>query len=236
MSLNYQVRNAGKRAGEVYIYDQIGANFWGDGISANQFKDDLKSLGQVDLIRVRVNSPGGVMFDGIAMYNLLKSHPARIEVDIDGMALSAASVIAMAGDEIRIASNAMMMIHNPQGAAYGDSSALRDTADLMDQAKVGLVNTYVQRTNIDASSIETMMDAETWFTAAEAVESGFADSVTGELAVAACFDPSQFARVPDKIKLLVNAQTNVIKFPVLNRMRPRIDDMRRRAELRMKTA
>jgi hypothetical protein len=105
----------------------------------------------------------------------------------------------------------------------------------MDQAKVGLVNTYVQRTGIDAGRIEAMMDDETWFTAAEAVEAGFADSVTGELAVAACFDQTKFQRVPPKIKALINAR-NVVPFHALNRFAPRIADMRRRAELRMKSA
>jgi ATP-dependent Clp protease protease subunit len=92
---------------------------WFGGMSAKTFVTELQKLGKVDVINLHINSPGGSVFDGVAIYNSLKSHPARIEVDVDALAASIASVIAMAGDEIRIAENAMMMIHDPTGVAIG---------------------------------------------------------------------------------------------------------------------
>lgn len=231
--LNYRLRNAGKKALEVYIYDAIG-DFWGEGISAKRFADDIRAAGQVDLITVRINSPGGLMFDGIAMYNVLDRHPARVEVDVDGMALSAASIVAMAGDEIRIAANAMMMIHNPQSIALGDADAMRHEAEVLDQAKVGLVNTYAARSAGDAKEISDMMDAETWFTAQEAVDAGLADVVTGELAIAACFDPTRYRNVPARLKALANRRSPT---PALDLYTARIAAQARRLnELRRQSA
>lgn len=192
---NYRMKAARQRL-EIFLYDVIGADFWGEGVTAKQFAADLKAAGKVDLINVRINSPGGNVFDGLAIYNNLAQHPARVEVDVDGMALSIASIIAMAGDEIRIAANAMMMIHNPHGFAAGDAAELRRQADLMDQVKGNLINTYVARTKRDAVEISGWMDDETWFTAQDAVDNGFADSVTEELAVAASCDTARFRNIP----------------------------------------
>jgi ATP-dependent Clp protease protease subunit len=226
--VNYKIRNAGKRSAEIYIYDAIG-EMWGEGISAKRFTDDIKALGMVDLISLRINSPGGVAFEGLAIYNVLERHPARIEVDIDSMALSIASVIAMAGDEIRIAANAMMMIHNPHGVAMGTSDDLRARADVMDQMKLGLVNTYAVRTKRNQGEIANMMDDETWMTAQEAVDMGFADVVTGEVAIAASFDPHQFKNVPARFR----AKARGSDTPVMDIYQAR---MRRLDELRTSTA
>ena len=131
-------------------------------------------------ITVRINSPGGDVFDGFAIYNLLAQHPAKINVKVDGWAASAASVIAMAGDTIEMAANALMMIHNPWTMAIGDSVSMRKSADLLDQIKGSILTTYQAKTSMDEADIAALMDAETWFDAKGAVEAGLATAIVGK--------------------------------------------------------
>lgn len=189
------------KTGEIWLYDQVGDGYFG-GMSAKTFVKELTALGKVDTVNLHINSPGGNVFDGIAIYNALKSHPARVVVDVDGVAASIASVIAMAGNEIRIADNAMMMIHDPYTVSVGNAAELRKSADLLEQVGGVIVDTYAKRTGKAPADIAAMMAEETWFTAQDAVEHGFADQHTTELRVAACanFDFSAFRRTPDRIK------------------------------------
>lgn len=197
---NTQFRAAGKR-GEIWLYDQIGDSFWGEGISAKTFQRELSALGKVDEISLRINSPGGDVFDGLAIYNQLKTHPARVVVDVDGLCASIASVIAMAGDDIRMASNAMMMIHNPHGMAVGDAAEMQRVAALLDQVKGALVDTYAGRTGRSRSDLQAWMDDETWLSAEDAVQHGFADAVTGAQKVSAHFDLLRnYRKVPGRLK------------------------------------
>lgn len=172
------VRAASEKVAEILIYDVIGKDFWGDGVTAARVKQDLDALGDVSDINVRINSPGGNVFDGIAIFNLLKQHKAQVHVQIDGFALSAASLIAMAGDLITMGEGAMMMIHNPWTLAIGDANAMRKTADVLEKITGQFVDIYAARSDTKAEEIRTFMDSETWFTAAEAVEHGFADEQT----------------------------------------------------------
>lgn len=195
--MNIRFLNRGGKRGEIWLYDQVGEGFFG-GMSAKQFAKEVTNLGKVDTINLHINSPGGSVFDGVAIYNTLKNHPARVEVDVDGVAASIASVIAMAGDEIRMAENAMMMIHDPSGFAMGGADEMRKTADLLDQIKTVIVDTYAKRTGQKTAELETMMAAETWLTASDAADLGFADAITNDQRIAACygFDFSQFKHPP----------------------------------------
>lgn len=194
---NYKVRMSGSKSAEILIYDEIGGgSFFSSGITAKQFAEDLKGLGKIETLNVRVNSPGGNVFDGLAIYNTLKRYPANKIIDIDGMALSIASVIVMAGDQIRMADNAMMMIHDPWMVAAGGADDFRAQADLMDTMKGNLVSTYANRTKLDEETIGSLMSAETWMTADEAKQNGFIDDVTEELQMAARFDLSRFKNAP----------------------------------------
>lgn len=197
MSANIRFVNRGSKTGEIWLYDQVGEGFFG-GMSAKQFSEELKALGTVDTINLRINSPGGSVFDGVTIYNQLQRHPANIIVDVDGIAASIASVIAMAGDEIHMADNAMMMIHDPQGFSMGDAEEMRKTADLLDQIKNTIVDTYTKRTNAKAADVSKWMSEETWFTADDAIRNGFADKATAAQPVAACygFDMTKFHNVP----------------------------------------
>ena len=165
---------------EIYIYDEIG----GFGVDANNFVESLEALGEIEQIDLRISSPGGSIIEGNVIYNAIKRHPANVTVYIDGMAASMASVIAMAGDEVIMADNALLMIHNPWTVSIGDSDQLRKDADLMDKMKSAIINAY-SRSNYDIEELEELMDSETWFTAQEAIDAGFIDGTVEGLKAAA---------------------------------------------------
>lgn len=193
----YSMKAMGGGAAEVQIYEEIG----GWGISAKEFAQDLKDLGPVSEISLRINSPGGSVFDGNAIFNQLKQHKARVTAHIDGLAASMASVIAMAADHIIMPENALMMIHNPWTVSIGNAEELRKDADLLDTIKRTLLTAYGRSAMTD-DEISQMMDAETWLTGADAVEMGFADELEEEVAMAACakFEQlAQFTKTPEII-------------------------------------
>lgn len=196
----YKVLAKGSDKAEIYLYGSIGASFWGDGITAKKFADDLKALGKRAQIDLRINSEGGDVFDGKAMYALLVANPAKIVVHIDGLAASAASFIAMAGAEIKISEGAFVMIHNAWTMAMGGAEDMRQMADLLESVSGTIRDVYVARTQQSAKKIQDMMDAETWLTGPEALKLGFADSMVENLKVAASVrDPSKFRHVPQSL-------------------------------------
>lgn len=167
---------------EILIYADIGPDYWGDGssVSAKAVKAQLDKMTDAAEITVRINSPGGDVFDGFAIYNLLAQHPAKIRVKVDGWAASAASVIAMAGDTVEMAANALLMIHNPWTMAIGDSESMLKTAALLEQIKGSIITTYKSKTTLDDGDIAALMDAETWFDAQGAVDAGLATAIVGK--------------------------------------------------------
>ena len=182
----------------ISIHDEIGA--WG--VSAKQFISDLRALGPVQTINLSIHSPGGEVFDGIAIYNALKNHPATVNATIEGIAASMASVIAMAADSISIPSNAFLMIHNPSGMVWGDAEDMQDMAALLNKLRDSLLSAYTTKTGMTDAAIIEMMDAETWLTGKEAVEMGFADVLTDEVKAAAVFagiDTKHFRKMPGAI-------------------------------------
>lgn len=161
----------------ISIFDVIGDDGWtGGGITANRISAALRSIGNKD-ITVRINSPGGDMFEGIAIYNLLRAHRAKVMVEVLGWAASAASIIAMAGDVIRMGLGSFMMVHNAWGMVIGNRHDMREAASLFDGFDSALADIYEARTGMARVEIERLMDAGTFMTAAQAVECGFADAV-----------------------------------------------------------
>ncbi len=197
----YVINRLSNKTAELLIYEQIGADFWSEGVTAKQFASDLKQLGDVRRIDVRINSPGGSVWDGMAIYNALNQHPANVVVHIDGIALSMASGIAMAGDTVTIAANGLMMLHNPQGMVAGDERSIDRYLTMLRKAKSSLSKAYETKSGKTAEEIAQIMDDETWLTAEEAVEMGFADGVTEPLeTIAASFDVANLPKgivVPD---------------------------------------
>jgi ATP-dependent protease ClpP protease subunit len=186
----FEIKAKGREA-EVWIYEEIGEGWFG-GLGAKRFADELKALGKLDQITVRLNSPGGDVFDGIAIYNVLKANPARVVVNIDGLAASIASIIAMAGDEINMAGNATMMIHRAWGITVGNSQDMVEMGETLAKLDGTLAGTYAKRTGMDWGEVSQMMAAETWMNSQEALDKGFVDSITEEMKLAAHFDLDKF--------------------------------------------
>jgi ATP-dependent Clp protease, protease subunit len=193
----YDFRAQAKGA-EIVIYDEIGAF----GIRAKAFLDELKALGPVAELTVRINSPGGSVFDGVAIYNALKRHGAAITVWIDGIAASIASMIAMAGDEVVMPENAMLMIHDPSGLVMGTANDMRAMAEALDKMKAGMVAAYRDKSGRDDAEIEALMAAGTWLSAQEAVDLGLANRVEQPVRMAAHFDLSRFRNTPPQLAAL----------------------------------
>lgn len=161
----------------IDIYEAIGPDALGGGVTAQSVAAQLRQLGNVPVV-VNINSPGGHFFEGVAIYNLLRKHSAKVTVHVLGLAASAASLIAMAGDEILMADGAMMMIHNAQGVGAGDKHGMQHLHTLLASLDAQMAQVYASRTGHSHQRIAQMLDATTWLTVAEAIEQGFA---TGRL-------------------------------------------------------
>jgi ATP-dependent Clp protease protease subunit len=170
---------ADDESADLYIYDQIGGDWFSEGITPKMVADALAEAKGAKTLNVYINSPGGNVFDGVAIYNEIRRFDARKVVHVDGVAASAASMIAMAGDEIVMAHNATMMIHEPWGLAIGNADEMRATADLLDKISDDAVLESYSRTEQPKEQLKEWMKAETWMNASEAVERKFADRVTG---------------------------------------------------------
>lgn len=186
---------------EISIFGEIGAV----GNDAAEFDRELKALGNPSAINVRIHSPGGSVFIAQAIHSILERHPARIIVVIEGLAASAASLIAMAGDEIHMPENAMMMIHDPSVAAAGGSASLRQHAEILDKVAGSMAAVYARRSGQPLASVLRMMANETWLTAAEAVRLGFATHIEQPIKIAANFDLSRYTRPPVTIDAAAQA-------------------------------
>lgn len=170
----WRVNKTSDETAEVFLYGDIGG--WMDGIGAEEFAKEVAAL-DVGAIEVRLNSGGGSVFEGMAMYNALNRHPAKVIINVDGIAASIASVIAMAGDEIKIAEGSRIMIHKPWSGVIGDADTMRKEADVLDSLESGIVDIYHARTERSRDHLAQWIAAETWFNPEEAIDAGFADEI-----------------------------------------------------------
>lgn len=170
----YKIKNEDKlgRFAEIYIYDEIG--FFG--VTASDFVDELNAIDTQE-IRLHINSPGGEVFDGIAIYEALRNHKATVTSQIDALAASAASYIALAGDTVTIAKPGTMMVHNAHGICIGNSDDMRKLADRMDKLNDIIADIYAEKTGDDREFWRNMMTEETWFNAEEALGVGLVDEI-----------------------------------------------------------
>lgn len=165
----------------VSIYDVIGEDWWtGGGFTAKRMSAALRSIGKNDVV-VNINSPGGDMFEGIAIYNMLREHEAKVTVNVMGWAASAASIIAMAGDEIRVGLGTFVMVHNAWGGVVGNRHDMREAAKLFDGFDSAIADIYEARTGLARAEIIKLMDAETFMGPSDAVKNGFADTVADDI-------------------------------------------------------
>ena len=187
--LSYSPRASVHEPAVLQIFDQIGEDwFGGSGISAKAFSDALQSVGPGPLV-VEINSPGGNVWDGLAIYNMLRGRQEPVTTRVVGIAASIASIIALAGDSIEMAEASLFMIHDPSGMVAGTSDDMRKMANALDQHAEILAGIYTKRTGKTSAQIRAAMTAETWFTAQEAIQFGLADKTTEQLAMAACWHP-----------------------------------------------
>lgn len=204
----YRLRAARTRA-ELLIYDEIGQ--WGK--TSQDLNAELMALGdEITALDVRINSPGGDVFEAIAIYNALRRHPAQVVVHVDALCASAATLVALGGDEVRMADNAMWMIHEPWTVAMGDTEALQKQADVLDTLAETITQIYARKTGAEPDTLRDWMRAETWLTAAEAQQAGFVDALEAPLQIAAlarAHDVSQFRNVPKRFAM----QTEVTESP-----------------------
>ena len=180
------------KTGEVFIYGEITKYAWTDEgeHSAQTFKNELDELGNVETINLYVNSPGGSVFEGITIHNMLKRHEAKVIAYVDALAASIASVIIMAADEIRMPSNAMLMIHNPWTFVMGNAAELRKKADDLDRIGESAITSYLDKAGdkLIEEDLREMLDAETWLSADEAYQYGLCDIVEESNEMVACLD------------------------------------------------
>jgi ATP-dependent protease ClpP protease subunit len=196
--LNIRNVNSADQSADIYINGQIGENWWDENaVAAADFIRTVNALGELDIINLFINSPGGSVSDGTAIHNFLKRHKATVNVEVMGEASSIASVIAMAGDIINMPGNAIMMIHDPMSPMMGyfNSEELRNLAERLDVVRDAILASYVDRTGKGADEIKALMKAETYMTGAQAVEMGFADNLLGELKEVAFTDKATLAEM-----------------------------------------
>ena len=163
---------------DIGIFDVIGEDFWtGEGVTSKRVAAALRNIGPENDVTVNINSPGGDLFEGLAIYSLLKEHKGKVTVKVLSLAASAASIIAMAGDEIQIARAGFFMIHNAWTLAIGNRHDLRDLADFLEPLDRSMADVYSVRTEEPIETMQAMMDAESWIGGSDAVSDGFADSL-----------------------------------------------------------
>jgi ATP-dependent protease ClpP protease subunit len=194
---------------ELLVYDVIGENFWdGGGVTVQSVADAIKSAGNFDRIALRVNSPGGSCFEGVAIYNLIRGQGKPVDVYVDGLAASAAATIAMCGDKVSVGVGAMIMVHNAASFMYGDANAMRKEADVLDKVSQTVGEIYAKKSGKTSEKIKSLMDAETWMSAQEAIDLGFADELLNQdeetssqsSQLAKSFNLKHYKHAPDELR------------------------------------
>ncbi|MEV2287065.1 head maturation protease, ClpP-related [Paenibacillus larvae] len=199
----------GSSSADIFIYGDIVTYQWDEvDTSATSFKEDLDRLGDLSTINLYINSPGGSVFEGIAIHNMLKRHKAKVNVYVDALAASIASVIAMAGDTIYMPKNSMLMIHNPWIFAWGNAAEMRKIADDLDRIGNSSKQTYLQKAGLKLTDekLQEMLDAETWLSADEAFAYGLCDVVQEASQIAASISDEFISRYKNVPKQLVSQQ------------------------------
>lgn len=190
---------------EIFIYSDIGYDWWEDKSTAQLFAEELKNLGDISSIDLHINSNGGDVFDGQAIHSLIKNHKGFVTAYIDGLAASIATVIAMGADKVIMPKNAMMMIHNAWTGLYGNANDLRKMADDLDHINDTIVNTYLAKVKdkTDEATIRDLMNKESWLNAEECLSLGLCDEVSEPVKMAACLTKEQAHKFKNAPKELI---------------------------------
>lgn len=220
----FQIKKKTDKKGEIFIYGDIVSEEWfANEVTAPGFKQQLDELGNVSEIDVHINSSGGNVFEGHAIYNMLKMHKAKINIYIDALAASIASVIAMSGDTIFMHKNSFLMIHNSWIMTVGNAKELRDTADLLDKTDEASNQAYLDRAlNISEEELKELLDAETWLTASEALEKGFIDEILEPNEIAASISDERYKLFKSVPSSITKQDNNVTKHLEEQKLRRKI--------------
>ncbi len=220
----FQINKKTDKKGEIFIYGDIVSEEWfANEVTALGFKKQLDELGNVSEIDVHINSSGGNVFEGHAIYNMLKMHKAKINIYIDALAASIASVIAMSGDTIFMHKNSFLMIHNSWIMTVGNAKELRDTADLLDKTDEASNQAYLDRAlNISEEELKELLDAETWLTASEALEKGFIDEILEPNEIAASISDERYKLFKSVPSSITKQNNNVTKHLEEQKLRRKI--------------
>ena len=208
---------------EVYIFDEIGSY----GITAQDFISEMKEYKDTP-VNLRINCIGGDVFDGMAMYNIIKKREAKTTSYIEGIAASMGSVIALAADEVIMAENSLFMIHNAWGGAMGEAEDMRKTASVLEKISGEIANIYKRKTRLSLDRIQDMMDEETWLNAEEAYELGFVDTISDSIKVAAKYDVSKFKNITTEQihnKLNINVNNKKMTEELKNWFNNKVDEI-----------
>lgn len=184
----FQLKAKGKKNAELVLYGTIGDTFWEEGITGKSVVNALNELGNIENLDVRINSMGGDVFEGVTIYNRLKQMDAKVTVYVDGLAASIATIIAMAGDEVILSEGTLFMVHSPMTMAFGNQREFQDKIEILDTIEEEMLGIYARKTGLSRSEIRSLLHAETWMNAEEALEKGFATSVMEEEKMVACSD------------------------------------------------
>lgn len=199
------VHNEETNTSEITIYGVIGSSWWNDSFSASDIDQAIKDAGTNDII-INLNSPGGDAFDGISIFNRLKRHQGKVTIHVDGWACSAASVIAMAADELIMELGSMFMIHEASNIVWGTKTAMRKEADVLEELEEGIIDIYMTKANVSREEIRQKVDAETWFSAKKAVEYGFATKAEGTVE-----EPIEPTNSIEQKQQIMNELKNILK-------------------------
>jgi len=221
----FMAQSIGENCADIRINGQIGEDWWtGNGTTAQGFIDEVEALGQLNTINLHINSPGGDVADGLTIFNYLRNHSANIIVSVESQAASIASVIAMAGNEIVMGIGATMMVHNPWTWASGNANDFRKMANDLDTITVGLIDAYAFKSGKSHDEIKALLDAETYMTAKDAVDFGFADREDVELKAAACANMTEI-KMQVQHSAELKAQSSVI-----DSLKAQIEDLESKAK------
>ena len=224
MKKYWEFKNKTQNSADLYLYIEIAS--WGGGYcahSAQSFKEELDALGNIDILNVYINSPGGDVFEGVAIFNMLKRHKAKVKVYIDGLAASIASVIAMAGDEIYMPNNSFMMVHNAWVSTSGNAEELRKLADNLEKINTSIRESYLNKAGekLDEVTLINLLNNESWLTAKECFDYGLCDFLDEEKNFSAKTDekalekykntPKQFLKLKIESKNLKDKEYEALK-------------------------
>ena len=208
---------------DIYIFDEVGTF----GVTAQSFIEEIKAFKDVPM-NLHINCVGGDVFEGMAIYNVIKKRTAKTTIYIEGIAASMGSVIALAGDEVIMAENSLFMIHNAWGGAMGEASEMRKTAALLEKISGEIADIYIKKTRLPYDRVKEMMDEETWLSAEEAFNLGFVDSISDAIKVAAKYDVSKFKNITDKEiqnKLSVNLKSKNMTEELKNWFNAKVEEI-----------